>query len=337
MLKKSLLQIFLVVLLMQGCFSAPVIPKKKQPKIEYFSDKPVVMFILDTSESMNDKDLDQVRLDKAKESIINTVTQLDINRYNASLITFEECDSKLAVEPSSNVDRIVNITKSIEAKGGTPLANAIRFSGEVLKNIQNKMVILLTDGRETCSGDPVAEAKKLHNKYDINIDINIDFQVIGYAVDDSTRGELEEISRVDKNWNYHDAKDYINLQKIIDEIMSGYRYLPWTSANEFVFEFDTGSTQLKEEYFSEIKKMYTYLKHNNKHVKIIGHTDSVGLNVSNDELSKKRANVVKNELVRLGINLMRITTDGKGEEEPITNNNTEKGRKRNRRVQILIL
>jgi outer membrane protein OmpA-like peptidoglycan-associated protein len=332
MLKKSLLQILLVTLLMQGCSQIPI--NRVQQEKKYYSDKPVVMFILDTSGSMNEQDLGEMRIDKAKESIINTVSQLDRNRYNASLITFEECGAKVAVEPSSNLDKIVDITRHLEVKGKTPLANAIKFSGKVLKNIDKKMVILLTDGQETCGGNPVAEAKKLHKKYDININ----FQVIGYAVDDSTRRELEKISHISKGWNYHDARNYIDLKKVIDDIMTKnkMRSSSWINADEFVFEFDTGSAELPEEYSSKIKEMYNYLKYNNKHVKVIGHTDSVGSNASNDELSKKRANVVKNELVRLGINLMRITTEGKGEEEPIKNNDTEEGRKRNRRVEILV-
>jgi outer membrane protein OmpA-like peptidoglycan-associated protein len=332
MLKKRLLIIILVGLLIQGCASSIKHSSGHQRKERIVSN--VVMFILDTSGSMNEQDLGKIRIDQAKKSVIKTVSQLDRNRYNASLITFEECNPKLAVKPSGNLDRIVNITRYIEAKGSTPLANAIRFSGEVLENIENKMVILLSDGKETCGGNPVAEAQKLHEKYDIKIN----FQVIGYAVDDNTRRELENISRVSKAWSYHDAKDYIDLEKIIDEIMTknNLRSLSWRNANEFVFEFDTGSAQLSEEYSSKIKEMHDYLKNNNKHIRILGHTDSVGLRTSNYELSKKRAKVVRNELVRLGINPNRITTDGKGEEEPIARNDTEKGRRRNRRVEILI-
>ena len=333
MLKKSSLQIVLVTLLMQGCSLVSNIGS-------YHSDKPVVMFILDTSNSMNEQDSGQRRIDKAKESIINTVSQLDRNRYNAALITFRGgsrrrgCRVKLAVKPSGHLDEIVNITKSIEASGKTPLADAIKLSGKVLKNVEDKMVILLTDGKETCRGRPVAEAKKLYEKYGININ----FQVIGYAVDDSTRKELKKISRISKKWNYHDAKDSIHLEKAIDNIMTehGMRDSSWVNANEFVFEFSTGSIQLNEKYVSEIKKMYNYLKNNDKHIEIIGHTDSIGSKTSNHKLSKKRANAVQSELIRLGINANRITTKGKGEDNPIANNNTEEGRKQNRRVEILI-
>ena len=331
MLKKNLFKIILITLFMQGCSILTI----TDPVPPIPNDKPVVMFILDTSDSMNEQDLGQRKIDIAKESLINTVTQLDRTRYNAGLITFDGCGgTKLAVTPGDNLDNIVNITRSIEARELTPLAEAIRFSGEVLKNIENKMVILLSDGNETCFGDPVAEARKLHDRYGININ----FQVIGYAVDDSTRRQLKEISNISEKWSYYDAKDSYNLNKVIDEIMikTGIRYRGWENSKKFVFEFDTDSAQLKEKYFSKIDIIYNHLKHNDEHIEIIGHTDSKGDEDYNLELSKKRAKAVKKELEKLGIDPNRIKTDGKGESEPKAKNDTEEGRRINRRVEILI-
>jgi len=327
MLKKNLFKIIFIALFIQGCSS--ITTHHPQP-----DNKPVVMFILDTSSSMTDTDSDQRKIDIAKESLINTVTQLDRNRYNAGLITFKGlCGVKLAVTPGENLDNIVNITRSIEAGGLTPLAKAIRFSGEVLKNIDDKMVIILSDGMETCDGDPVAEAKKLHHRYGININ----FQVIGYAVDDSTRRLLKEISNISEDWKYYEAKDSYNLKQVIDDIMikTGIRYPEWENSKKFVFEFDTDSTELKG-YSAEIYKMYNYLKHNDKHIKIIGHTDSRGSKAHNLKLSIERAEAVKDELIDLGIHSNRITTDGKGESEPTATNDTDDGRQKNRRVEISI-
>jgi outer membrane protein OmpA-like peptidoglycan-associated protein len=334
MLKKSLFPIILMALFIQGCVIIKHNNQRKENIVFHKPDKPVVMFLLDASESMNEQDLGKIRIVQAKESIINTVSQLDIDRYDTGLIIFNGCEAKLVVEPSSNVDRIVDITRSIKADGKTPLAKAIKFSGRVLENIKDKMVILLSDGKETCGGNPVAEAKKLHERY--GIDIN--FQIIGYAVDDSTRRQLEEISNISEKWIYHDAKDSFTLKQVIDDIMTKneLRDERWIKPDEFVFEFDTDSAQLKREYSSAIQKMYNYLKNNYEHIKIVGHTDSTGPKAHNLKLSKKRAKVIRNELVRLGINSDRITIDGKGEGEPRAKNDTKEGRKRNRRVQILI-
>ncbi len=54
----------------------------------------------------------------------------------------------------------------------------------------------------------------------------------------------------------------------------------------------------------------------------------------NIKLSKKRADVVKNELVKMGIELGRLDVDGKGFEEPVSDNITIDGRNKNRRIEI---
>ncbi len=69
---------------------------------------------------------------------------------------------------------------------------------------------------------------------------------------------------------------------------------------------------------------------------IVGHTDNVGSQNYNKPLSEKRANEVKNYLVSKGVNASRLTSSGKGLEEPIADNSTEAGRASNRRVEIAI-
>ncbi len=338
MKKINILFLLFFSFLIQGCSSIPFQEKIQLNdffiKKEINSDKPVVMFILDTSDSMNKNDIGEARITKAKNTIIDTVSQLDTERYNISLITFDDCRAKVTAQPTNDVDKVINITKSIDADGPTPLAHAIKLSGESLKNIKNKMIILLSDGQETCSEDPIAEAKKVHQKYGININ----FQIIGYDIDNRTRRELQKISEVSKKWQYYEANDHVSLKKTIDNIFTTYKLRDdsWVSSEKFIFEFDTGSTNLKKIYSSKIEKIYKYLKNNKNHIKIIGHTDSIGSKDSNDILSKKRANIVKRELIKLGINQNRITTEGKGENHPVANNETEQGRKQNRRVEISV-
>jgi OmpA-OmpF porin, OOP family len=67
-------------------------------------------------------------------------------------------------------------------------------------------------------------------------------------------------------------------------------------------------------------------------LELIGHTDSQGSDDYNLELSQKRANSVKNFLIKEGVAESRITAIGKGESEPIADNNTADGREKNRRV-----
>jgi len=71
-------------------------------------------------------------------------------------------------------------------------------------------------------------------------------------------------------------------------------------------------------------------------VKIVGHTDSVGSDAINGTLSVNRAISTRDCLVERGVAVSRISVDGRGEHEPVGDNNTAAGRASNRRVEIFV-
>ena len=71
-------------------------------------------------------------------------------------------------------------------------------------------------------------------------------------------------------------------------------------------------------------------------ISVEGHTDSVGSDASNQSLSEKRADAVRDFLVNAGVPSDRITAAGKGEAEPIATNKTTAGRQQNRRVELVV-
>ena len=73
------------------------------------------------------------------------------------------------------------------------------------------------------------------------------------------------------------------------------------------------------------------------YIEIVGHTDNVGDDNDNMELSKQRAATVRDYLVSKGIDASKMVVAGKGATMPIASNETEEGRASNRRVQILVL
>lgn len=81
-----------------------------------------------------------------------------------------------------------------------------------------------------------------------------------------------------------------------------------------------------------IMKKYPEMK-----VKVIGHTDNVGDDAFNQNLSQRRAEAVKAYLVNLGVGADRLLTEGKGEMEPIATNDSQEGRARNRRIEFKVL
>jgi OOP family OmpA-OmpF porin len=69
----------------------------------------------------------------------------------------------------------------------------------------------------------------------------------------------------------------------------------------------------------------------------VGHTDAVGSDAYNQKLSVKRSDAVKAYLVSKGIEKNRVYTEGKGEKQPVADNNTAAGRAKNRRVEIEVV
>lgn len=101
--------------------------------------------------------------------------------------------------------------------------------------------------------------------------------------------------------------------------------------------FDTGKHELKPDAYATYTKIATVLKDFDKTViHVVGHTDSVGSDAYNQGLSERRASSVGNRLVAEGVDNGRVLLEGRGEREPIADNSTEDGRRRNRRVDIVI-
>jgi outer membrane protein OmpA-like peptidoglycan-associated protein len=101
--------------------------------------------------------------------------------------------------------------------------------------------------------------------------------------------------------------------------------------------FETNKSTLRGEHFGTLNSIVDYLvTHPNRSVKISGHSDNTGSESHNLTLSKKRADVVAEYLVINGVNISRVETSGLGSAKPIAENKTEAGRKKNRRVELLI-
>ena len=71
-------------------------------------------------------------------------------------------------------------------------------------------------------------------------------------------------------------------------------------------------------------------------VKIIGHTDSVGPEAYNQQLSVRRATTVRDYLVSKGVDSNLMSVSGMGESSPVADNSTKEGRAKNRRVEVKI-
>lgn len=101
--------------------------------------------------------------------------------------------------------------------------------------------------------------------------------------------------------------------------------------------FETGSASLLPESDIEISRLAENLKINNTlKIEIHGHTDNVGSDADNLILSEERAKSVKDALIKKGILASRISSKGFGEMKPVDSNETESGRKNNRRTEFVV-
>lgn len=80
----------------------------------------------------------------------------------------------------------------------------------------------------------------------------------------------------------------------------------------------------------------TLSEYNQTTVQVVGHADSVGSDSYNLALSERRARSVADALVQRGVGPNRIYVVGRGESQPIASNDTDEGRARNRRVEIIL-
>ena len=100
--------------------------------------------------------------------------------------------------------------------------------------------------------------------------------------------------------------------------------------------FETGKADIKPESQKIIDQIVEMLQKNpSLKVSIEGHTDNVGTKEFNQKLSDERAKAVMNAIIAKGIDKNRLSSKGWGQTKPIADNNTEEGRAKNRRVEIV--
>jgi outer membrane protein OmpA-like peptidoglycan-associated protein len=143
-------------------------------------------------------------------------------------------------------------------------------------------------------------------------------------LDDKEEAKTNYFEAVDFEWQTPDAKEESEVVEIDNQVIVRF---PFSSATK---EPDPRI----DEYFDKLAER---LKQTTERVEIIGHTDNVGSEGMNMNLSERRAKFVRDILRRKGISADRMVIDWKGESDPRSSNETAEGRHNNRRVELRIL
>lgn len=102
--------------------------------------------------------------------------------------------------------------------------------------------------------------------------------------------------------------------------------------------FETGKATIDPKSFKELDELAEYMKLKKTLViEIAGHTDNVGNAEANTKLSQERANSARNYLIKKGIAENRVVAKGYGDTQPIASNNTEEGKRKNRRTEVRVI
>ncbi len=116
--------------------------------------------------------------------------------------------SPLSAEAKSELVRVID---RLQPEGSTPIALALKVAGgELTRNSAPGGLVLISDGKETCNGDPAAEVAKLARDSNLSFGVS----VIGFDVEDDERAALEEIARSGKG-KYYDAESAAEFREVI--------------------------------------------------------------------------------------------------------------------------
>jgi len=115
------------------------------------------------------------------------------------------------------------------------------------------------------------------------------------------------------------------------------RDAPWENKDDFALTnilFRTSESAILPESNDVLDRLAAFLKRTDRKILVIGHTDKRGSPDANLKLSFDRARAVKQALVDRGVSQAKILTDGKGQSQPISTENTEEAFRQNRRTEF---
>ncbi|MGM7703764.1 VWA domain-containing protein [Pseudalkalibacillus sp. Hm43] len=200
-----------------------------------------IVFLLDASGSMAGQVTGGVKMDLAKSALKRAASNLDpstkvaLRVYghkgsNADSDKKVSCDSSEMVYPLNtyNEENFQTALSKFKPTGWTPIASSLQLAKDDFKgangNEVENIIYVISDGVETCDGDPVQAAKEIHES-----DLNITVNVIGFNLNQEGKKQLKATAQAGGG-KYKDVNSQADLQQslqeFVDEVKAGiYRDL----------------------------------------------------------------------------------------------------------------
>ncbi|HCN20002.1 MAG TPA: hypothetical protein DIS73_06950 [Planctomycetia bacterium] len=192
--------------------------------------KTEILIVMDSSASMEEVFEDSTKLQKAKESIAEVFTGLPPEFFTQNNIglrvyghrynwkeTEKSCTDTQLVFPIGKTDpkMLIKTVNDLKAKGSTPIAYSLTKAAEDFSKDKDvrRYILLVSDGAETCGGDPVAVINELQKK-----GINIIVNTIGFAVGEDARKQLEAIAAA-SGGRYYTARASQELKTEMEKLL----------------------------------------------------------------------------------------------------------------------
>lgn len=299
----------------------------------------------------------------------NTLPEIEIN---SALVTFghgffKHLDKTFIVYELTKHSRglLENALNGITTpQGCSPAGNAIKDANNLLLTSGGQNAVILVSDGEQLIGSPLTKVQNLKEMYGDRVCLYTIF--VGNTAEG--KYELRELARevtcgfsvtADEIASSENMADFVkkvfltavpkqvrDIDSDGDGVYDKDDECPDTPQGAMVdsrgcwvvkgITFEYKKWDIKEEYNLNLDNIIDVLQKNpDMHIRIEGHTDNIGSMEYNIDLSQKRAQAIKNYLVRGGIHESRISTIGFGYKKPIAPNDTEKGRSLNRRAEIV--
>jgi len=178
-----------------------------------------LILILDGSGSMYGRVDGKEKILIAKEVINGLIDSLpedlNVGLYAYGHTSKGDCEDIESLVALSKLDKenLKNAVNSISPKGKTPITNSIRLVADSLKDKEEKSsIVLVSDGKETCEGDPCSVVEQYKNS-----GLEFTMHVIGFDVTDEEKQQLECIAKAGGG-NYYNADNAVQLKEAVTQI-----------------------------------------------------------------------------------------------------------------------
>jgi len=326
------------------------------------ADNFIILF--DSSGSMGEpyKDTGMKQVEVARQILKERNQLLPDLDWNAGLYTYTPFRTYLDMQPYFKVQANAAIDKLPSATAGaykekatqdpTPLGEAFQKLDKILSGLSGRTVVFLfSDGRYTLRKyfevEPVPEAQKIANKYDVC------FYIFSSAKTPEAKKTLDDIAAVNQCSRVvpFDAV-YQRPEYVTDALYVVKSYEVVTTETVMETEvvgqvvgfkvddirFDSSEADIREEYHSELDAVGRFMNDNSETYAVLaGYADNTYTREYNLELSRKRAESVRDYLVKnANIDVSRLVLGWYGKDNPVADNDTAEGRAKNRRVEITV-